>query len=87
MRILLQLPIQGFDNQKLKKFPAGKKFFFLSKFAFYLFLGLRKECPRYRRTVHLSKEKHVALKNFFTFVGHFCPPGSKMNVDPEPQNW
>jgi hypothetical protein len=47
--------IQGFDDQKLKK--VQQNFFFFSKIAFYLSLGLHKGRPSYRRSLHLSKEK------------------------------
>ncbi len=58
------------------------QFFFISKTAIYLSLGLHKERPSYRRSLQLSKEniQHLKTWNFFnffsSFVGHFCPPGS-----------
>ncbi len=77
-----------------------KLFFLLSKTTIYLSLGLHKGPPRYKRSLQLSKE-HPALQNmkflifFSTFVGHFCPPGSRSelripirirtpNTDPDP---
>ncbi len=43
--------------------------------------GLHKERPSYRRSLQLSKEaiqhfKTWTKKKIYTFVGHFCPPGS-----------
>jgi hypothetical protein len=45
--------IQGFNDQKLKKILQLKIFFyfFLSKTAIYLSLGLHKVCPSYRRSL------------------------------------
>jgi hypothetical protein len=54
--------IQGFNYQKLKK-NYSRNFFFLSKTAIYLSLGLHKVCPSYRRSLQLSKE---AIQNFKT---------------------
>ncbi len=63
-----------------KKISAGKKikFFFLSKTAIYLSLGLHKVCPSYRKSLQLTKEaiQHFKTWIFSSFVGHFCPPGS-----------
>jgi hypothetical protein len=79
--------IQDFADQKLKKkLPLKKMWYFFqnyifkSKRAIYLFLGLPKERPSYRKSLQPS-QKHSALQNikflnFFLFVGHFCPPGS-----------
>jgi hypothetical protein len=48
--------IQGFNDQKLKKMTAEKKFnFFLSNTAIYLSLGLHKVYPSYRRSLQLTK--------------------------------
>jgi hypothetical protein len=78
--------IQGFDEQKSKKKKYSRKFFlffFLSKIAIYLSLGLHKGRPSYsRRSLPPSKEKHSALQKnkcihfLYFFVGHFCPPGT-----------
>ncbi len=45
--------IQGFNDQKLKKNNSWRKnfFFFWSKTAIYLSLGLHKVCPGYRRSL------------------------------------
>ncbi len=69
-------------NWKKKKLQQKKiKFFFWSKTAIYLSIGLHKVCPSYSWKLQLSKEaiqhfKTWTLTNFSTFVGHFCPPGS-----------
>jgi hypothetical protein len=56
--------IQGFNDQKLNKITAEKKFnFFGSKTIIYLSLGLQKERPSYRRSLQLSKE---AIQHFKT---------------------
>jgi hypothetical protein len=58
--------IQGFNDQKLKKFQLKKiKFFVGSKTTIYLSLGLHKERPSDRRSLQLS--------NFFYFCGSFLP--------------
>jgi hypothetical protein len=74
--------IQGFNDQKLKKMTAKKKlYFFGSKTAIYLSLGLHK-VPMFKlqKKPAAHKRGHPTLQNmiFFycTFVGHFCPPGS-----------
>jgi hypothetical protein len=75
--------IQGFNDKKKKKLQLKRKLiFFWSKTNIYLSLGLPKERPSYRRSLQLSEEaiQHLKTwtytKNFSTFVGHFCPPGS-----------
>ncbi len=73
--------IQGFNDQKLKKNYSGKFFFLLSKTTIYLFLGLHKERPSYRRSLHLSKE------NIQHFCGSFLPSWIRIripNADPDP---
>jgi hypothetical protein len=60
--------IQGFDEQKFEKNYNWEKikYFFLSKIAIYLSLGLHKGHPSYRRRLQPSKE------NFFSiFVCYF----------------
>jgi hypothetical protein len=60
--------IQGFNDQKLGKKLQLKiflNFFFLSKTAIYLFLGLQKVCPSYRRSLQFSKE---AIQHFKTWT-------------------
>jgi hypothetical protein len=84
-----------------KKITAEKffLFFFSSKTAIYLFLGLHKVRPSYRKAFSSQKRpsntsKHELFKKISTFVGHFCPPGSGSgstaliesgsNPDPQP---
>ncbi len=57
-------------------------YFFWSKTAIYLSLGLHKVCPSYRRSLQLSKEAIQHFKTWF-FTNFFlplwvifCPPGS-----------
>ncbi len=54
--------------QKLEK-NFSWNFFFLSKTAFYLSLGLHKVCPSYRRSLPLSKEaiQHFKTRTFTSF--------------------
>ncbi len=67
MRIRIQ--IQGFGDQTLKQFTAGKTYFFSSKIAIYLSLCLHKGRPSYRRSLQLSKNiEHFKTWNFFTFL-------------------
>jgi hypothetical protein len=59
--------IQGFNDQKLREKKLQLKFififYFLSKTAIYLSLGLRKVCPSYIRSLQFSKE---AIQHFKT---------------------
>ncbi len=78
--------IQGFNDQNWKKITAEFFFFFWSKSAIYLSLGLHKVCPSYRRSLQLSKEaiqhfKTWTFTNFSIFVGHF----PLLDPDPDPQ--
>ncbi len=53
-----------------KKITAENFFyFFLSKTAIYLFLGLHKVCPSYRRSLHFSKEaiQHFKTRTFTNY--------------------
>jgi hypothetical protein len=54
---------QGFNDQKMKNFTAGKIQIF-SNLANYLSLGL---------------QEHPALLHFYYFVGNFCPTGYGSN--------
>ncbi len=65
-------------TENLKKITAIKKlnFFFWSKTAIYLSLGLHKVCPGYRRELTKEAIQHFKTWIFSPFVGHFCPPGS-----------
>jgi hypothetical protein len=60
MRIQIQfqfrIQIQGFGDQKMKKFTAEIFLNTESKIAIFLSLGLRKGCPSYRRSLQPSKE-------------------------------
>jgi hypothetical protein len=55
------IPIQGFDNQKMKKQNTDEQFF-LSQLAIYLSLGLHKGHLSYRRSLQPSKENIQHLK-------------------------
>ncbi len=57
----------GFNDQKLEKNYSWNFFFFffLSKTAIYLSLGLHKVCPSYRRSLQFSKE---AIQHFKTWT-------------------
>ncbi len=75
MRIRIQCHIQGFDDQKLNQKLKLDFFivFFLSKTAIYLFRGLPKGRPSYRRTLQPSKKSIQYFKawKFLTFF-YFC---------------
>ncbi len=66
--------------------------FFEQKLQFtYLSLGPLKRHPSYRRSFQPSKEnikpREMKFICFFSiFVGHFCPPESGSNPDPDPQH-
>ncbi len=80
--------IQGFDDQKLKKIYGWENtvviyFFFLSKIAIYLSLGLHKEAFSPQRE-HPALQNMKFLNLFFIFVGHFCPPGAGRIRIPNP---
>ncbi len=86
-------PDPGLLWPKLKKKLQLKIYLFLDKkTTIYLSLGIHKERPSHR-SLQLSKEniQHFKTWNFLyffsTFVGHFCPPGSGSNWDPEPWFW
>jgi hypothetical protein len=84
--------IQGFNDQKLKKITAKKKlnFFGIKNYN----LGTYPEASI--KNVQVTEEafnsqkrpyntsKHNFVKSFSTFLGHFCPPGSGSNWDPDP---
>ncbi len=88
MRILIQIRIQHFLNcgsgfriqiqgwwSKIEKnYKKFNNYFFWSKIAIYLSLGLHKIRPSYRRSLQPSKDKNSIL--FSIFSGHFSPPGS-----------
>jgi hypothetical protein len=72
--------IQSFDEQKIKKYTPEKKISLDQKIRYnlgYLFLGLHKGFPSYRRSFQPQKRtsstsKHEISKFFPTFVGHFA---------------
>ncbi len=81
--IRIQSGFRALITKNLKKNYSWKNFliFFGSKITIYLFLGLYKERPSYRRSLQISKEaiqhfKTLNLKKKFYFCGSFCPPGS-----------
>ncbi len=77
--IRIQIQIQGFGDQNWKKFTA-ENFFYISKLATYLSLGLHKERLSFNRSLHPSKENiwHFKTWGFFTFVGNLAL------LDPDP---
>jgi hypothetical protein len=59
--------IQGFNDQKWKKYSKKKKKNFLIKnYNWYLFLGLRKEHPSYRRSLLSIEAIQLQNMNFYT---------------------
>ncbi len=96
-------PDPGFWWPIIEKKIYGQKFlsyFFWSKIAIYLSLGLHKGRPCYRRSIQSFKREHPTLQNmkfldfFPIFVGNFFPPGSgstdliesRSNPDPDPKH-
>jgi hypothetical protein len=72
--VAIRFRIQGFDDQKLEKNTAVKTFFFFwSKIAIYLSLGLLNGHPSYRRSLQPSKEyiQHLKTWNFLTYPKFF----------------
>ncbi len=62
----IPIRIQGFNGQKLrKKITAEKNYFFFCSNCNYVFLGLHKVRPSYRRSLQLSKE---AIQHFKTWT-------------------
>jgi hypothetical protein len=87
--------IQGFNDQKLKKITAENFFiyFFLSKTAIYLSLGLHKvpyvqvieeAFSSQKRPSNTSKHELLLLPIFVYFCGSFLPSWIP-NPDPDPQ--
>ncbi len=73
--IRIRTQIQGFYDQKLKKI-IQLKFFFVSKIAIFLSLGLHKGHPSYRRSLQPSKRNNQHFKRWnlltiFYFYGPF----------------
>ncbi len=86
IRIRIQYGSKLLMTKYRKKLQLKKNSIFLEhKTTIYLYLGLDKERPSYRRSLQLSKVS--------TFEGHFCPLGSGStdpieswsNWDPDPQ--
>jgi hypothetical protein len=96
--------IQGFNDQKLKKNTAEKKvnFFWIKNYN----LPIPRpplRTPKLQKKPSALKRGHPTLqnmnfkKNLSSFVGHFCPPGSRSgstdpiesgsnpDMDPDPQ--
>ncbi len=61
-RIRIRIRIQGFDDQKLKKIQLEKNLSFWSKIAIYLYLGLLKGRPSYRRSLQPKKKTSSTSK-------------------------
>ncbi len=79
--------IQGLNDQKFKKKLQLKNFFFFfgSKTAIYLSLGLHKVYPSYRRSLQLSKEaiQHFKTWTFTNFFLLLWVIFSLLNPDPD----
>jgi hypothetical protein len=76
-----------FDDQKLKKKNKGtaENFFYLvwSKIAIYVFLGLHKGRPGYRRSLQPSKENiQYRYCVIFALLDPDTDPGTLLNPDP-----
>ncbi len=76
----IPIRIQGFFDQKFKKFYNSHKKNFKSKTTIYLSLVLHKGRPSYKRSLQLSKEniQHFKTWNFLIFLLLWVifPPGS-----------
>ncbi len=84
----IQIQIQGFDEQKEKKYTAEKNYFFDQNIAIYLSLGLCKKRQSFRRSFQPSKA-HLKLNflNFLSFSGSLLPFRIRIrfpNADPNP---
>ncbi len=95
IRIRIQYGIKALMTKNFKKITA-EIFFFKSKTAIYLSLGLHKVCPSYRRSLQFSKE---AIQDFKTWTfTNYClllwvifalldpdpdpDPQTRLNTDP-----
>jgi hypothetical protein len=99
IRIRIQHFMLNSDPDPDPILTAEKKINFFSKTTIYLFLGLHKRRPSYRRSFQLPKENIQHFKTwkflifFYFFVGHFCPPGSgstdliESGSNPDPKHW
>ncbi len=82
-----RIRIQDFMTKNWKKITAEKKLnFFGSKTTIYLFLGLHKGRPWYRRSLQLSKENIQFLKTwkFWTFFLFLWVIFALLDQDPDP---
>ncbi len=95
-------PDPGFWRPEIEKESTAENFLtiFWSEIAIYLFLGLHKGRPSYRKSLLPTKDniQHFKTWNFFTFVSNYCPPGSVSGTsrpkwmriytvtDPDPQH-
>ncbi len=70
IRIRIQYGSRALMTKNWKKITAEIFFFFWSKTAIYLSLGLHKVCPSYRRSLQLSKESIQHFKTW-TFTNIF----------------
>ncbi len=72
---VIRIQIQGFHEQKFKKFTAEKNSFFLSK--------IPQRTSKPQEKLSALKTENSAHQNlnffpfFFSFLGHFCSPGSR----------
>jgi hypothetical protein len=96
MQIRILFRIQGFDEQKLKKYTAGKLFiFFGSKTAVYLSQGLHKRRTSYctgealsphKRTSSISKHKNSSLFLYLRVIFALLDPdpdtATQITADP-----
>ncbi len=77
IRIRIGSGSKALMTKNWKKTTAVKKLNFFDKTAIYISLGLHKVHPQKKPSA--LKRGHPTLQNmnyfFFTFVGHFCPPG------------
>jgi len=91
IRIRIQSGSRALMSKNWKKNTAEEfflLFFFWSKTAIYLSLGLHKVCPSYRRSLQLSKEaiqhfKTWTLTNFFLLLWVIF---ALLDPDPDPQS-
>ncbi len=73
-KVLMTQKNNSWKKKKIFFFKSAKKQFlsFWSKSAIYLFLGLLKGRPNYKRSLQPLKEN----MKFINFAGNFCLPGS-----------
>jgi hypothetical protein len=92
----MRIRIQHFSS--FKKITAGKLFFFISKIALDLSLGLYKGDTSYKRSLQTSKRTSRSSKHknssFFLYLWFIFAllapdpdPATQFNADPDPQPW